>query len=180
MERRTLELSWSNLVCYKWIVLYFSTWFNSSFTMLQIKVSKFMIHLIYDLVFFSNAYTQLYTQIQELHAQNEKCLASLAKWSTAFKISQTHLKSKHAKCCVLHRELCVVFCKKSSQRLRISVWFCRFGVCFCCLSASFQKLCDKKRKTVIKNSSKKKNHAEKILPGRKTEMESISCSSSDF
>ncbi len=46
-------------------------------------------------------------------------------------------------------ENCVVFCKKClwnwklSQRLIISVWFCRFGVCFWCLSVSFQKLCDK-------------------------------------
>ncbi len=40
-------------------------------------------------------FSKLYTQIQELHTQNAKCLTSLAKWSTAFKISQTHFKSKH-------------------------------------------------------------------------------------
>ena len=34
----------------------------------------------------------LYTQIQQLHTQNAKCLAI---WSTAIKISQTHLKSTH-------------------------------------------------------------------------------------
>ncbi len=38
---------------------------------------------------------KLYTEIQDLHTQNAKCLASLAKWSTAFKISQTRLKRKH-------------------------------------------------------------------------------------
>ncbi len=44
---------------------------------------------------FASFFSKLYTQIQELHKQNAKCLTSLAKWSTAFKISQTHLKSKH-------------------------------------------------------------------------------------
>ncbi len=34
-------------------------------------------------------------KIQELHTQNTKCLTSFAKWSTAFKISQTDLKIKH-------------------------------------------------------------------------------------
>ncbi len=29
------------------------------------------------------------------------------------------------------------------HRLGISAWFCRFGECFCGLSLSFQKLCDK-------------------------------------
>ncbi len=53
------------------------------------------------LQFFSTAYThfpnfasffsKLYTQIQELHAQNASHL--LQKWSTAFKIKHTHLKS---------------------------------------------------------------------------------------
>ncbi len=43
---------------------------------------------------------------------------------------------KQINSCVFHRELCVVFHKKCfmklktlSQRLIISVWFCRFGVC---------------------------------------------------
>ncbi len=40
-------------------------------------------------------FSHLYTQIQELHTQNAKCLTSLAKWSSAFRISQTHLKIKH-------------------------------------------------------------------------------------
>ncbi len=47
---------------------------------------------------FSKLYlflSKLNTQIQELHTQNAKCLTSLAKWHTAFKRSQTHLKSKH-------------------------------------------------------------------------------------
>jgi len=43
------------------------------------------------------------------------------------------------------RELCVFcFAKwKLSRRPRISVWFCRFGVWFWCLSVRFQKLCGK-------------------------------------
>ncbi len=41
---------------------------------------------------------------------------------------------------------------KLSQRLRISVWFCRFGVCFCCLSVS---LCDKDRFCVLNKKNKK-------------------------
>ncbi len=55
-------------------------------------------------LFFSNClhpfsklcifFSQLYTQIQELHTQHAKCLTSLAKWSTAFRISQMHLKIK--------------------------------------------------------------------------------------
>ncbi len=47
--------------------------------------------------FFSTAYTHFqhfafkkkYSQIQELHTQNVKCLTYLAKWSIAFKISQS-------------------------------------------------------------------------------------------
>jgi len=38
---------------------------------------------------FASFFSKLYTQIQELHTQSTKCLTSLAKWSTAFKISQT-------------------------------------------------------------------------------------------
>ncbi len=52
-------------------------------------------------------------------------------------------------CCIENCVLCfsksVLWNWKLSQRLIISVWFCRFGVCFCCLSDSFQKLCDKER-----------------------------------
>ncbi len=54
------------------------------------------IPLLFVLSFF-----QLLTHIfKTLHtnpriAQNAKCFTSLVKWSTAFKISQTHLKSKH-------------------------------------------------------------------------------------
>jgi len=53
--------------------------------------------------------------------------------------------------CVLHGELCVVVWKKCFMKVKteierwISVWFCRFAVCFCYLSVRFQKLCDKEK-----------------------------------
>ncbi len=96
--------------------------------------------------------SKLYTQIQELHTQNAKCLTYLAKWITAFKISQTHLKNICKHLChninsyyifVYYIEKCVFCFSKSvlwnwklSQRQIISGWFCRFGV-------RFQILCDK-------------------------------------
>ncbi len=42
--------------------------------------------------FFCLFFSNLYPKIQEWHTENTKCLASLAKWRTAFKTTQTHLK----------------------------------------------------------------------------------------
>jgi len=73
-------------------------------------------------LFFSKHYTQtLHTNPRTAH---KKCLTSLAKWSTAFKLSQTHLKGKHlchninsSHICVRYIEKCVVFCKKCFMKL---------------------------------------------------------------
>ncbi len=45
--------------------------------------------------------------------------------------------------CLLCFAKSVLWNWKLSQRPRISVWFCRFGVWFWCLSVGFQKLCEK-------------------------------------
>ena len=55
------------------------------------RVFQLLTHFFLLYLFFS----KLYTQIQKLHTQNDKCLASLAKLSIAFKIPQTRFKSKH-------------------------------------------------------------------------------------
>ncbi len=81
-------------------------------TFLNLPQKKFMTVCICNYIaayqdclqFFSTAYTfsklclffsKLYIQIQELHTQNAKRLTCLTKLSTALKISQTRLKSKH-------------------------------------------------------------------------------------
>ncbi len=118
-------------------------------------------------------FSKRYTQIQELHTQNAKCFTSLAKWSTAFNIWQTHLESTFANTfaiiyscyflcyienCVLCFAKSVLWNWKLSQRPRISVWFCRFGVWFWCLSVRFQKLCVTSKDFVCKHLKKKKKY----------------------
>ncbi len=84
-------------------------------------------------VFFScfHTFSKLCLFFSKTLHKSKNCTQNV-KWSTAFKISQTHLKSKHLQTplilipvrfvCVTARTVCFMKLKQS-QRLRIRVWF---------------------------------------------------------
>ncbi len=70
-------------------------WRNCSLFALHLCINKLLVFsAVYNTLFKTLPlfFSKLYSQIQELHTQR---LTSLAKWSAAFKISQSHLKSYH-------------------------------------------------------------------------------------
>ncbi len=90
-------------------------WIKGSGVRVHRDISKLSFHFALILIQLNNIYIYIYrfffsclhtfsklclffqnlTHKSKNCTQNAKCLTSLAKWSTAFKISQTHLKSKH-------------------------------------------------------------------------------------
>ncbi len=119
------------------------SWTKQFIVIHLICLFMYILSIVYDYYhitdFFSTAYTHFLnfaSLFPKLYTQNAKCLTSLEKWSTALKIFSNTLAI------MLHRELCVVFCKNWVKDQKIVSGFADL-VCFCCLRFSFQKLCDK-------------------------------------